>query len=157
MRDVVRSTLCVCLLVVMATSAQAVVVKHVTDHSSGWRGGTNISATYCWLKNWPNANSDGTIAEFDKAAIQSAIDSTVGSYGGWDAKVVVSQVNWITDPIPGDLDFAGISGLSNELRQKLATQRPATLAQAARIDGITPAALLLLRAIVKKARLAKSA
>lgn len=60
-------------------------------------------------------------------------------------------------PIPSDLDFSGISGLSNEMRQKLAAHLPATLAQAARIDGMTPAALLLLRAIVKKARMSKSA
>jgi len=104
MRDGMRSALCVCLLVVMATSAQAVVVDHVTAHSSGWRGGVNISTSYCWLKNWPNNYSDGTIAEFDHTVIQSAIDSAVSSYGGWDAKVVVTQVNWITDPIPSDLD-----------------------------------------------------
>jgi tRNA uridine 5-carboxymethylaminomethyl modification enzyme len=41
----------------------------------------------------------------------------------------------------GDLDFDAISGLSNELREKLAAVRPATLGQASRIDGMTPAAL----------------
>jgi tRNA uridine 5-carboxymethylaminomethyl modification enzyme len=46
--------------------------------------------------------------------------------------------------LPGDLDFADIEGLSNEARQKLAAQRPRTLGQAARIDGITPAAIALL-------------
>jgi len=46
--------------------------------------------------------------------------------------------------LPEDLDFAALPGLSNELKQKLATVRPATLAQAARIDGMTPAALSLL-------------
>jgi tRNA uridine 5-carboxymethylaminomethyl modification enzyme len=53
--------------------------------------------------------------------------------------------------IPLRFDYAAISGLSNEARQKLQRYRPATLAQAARIDGITPAALLLLAAHVKKA------
>jgi len=48
--------------------------------------------------------------------------------------------------IPHDLDFGGISGLSNELRDKLQRVRPETLGQAARIDGITPAALTLLLA-----------
>jgi len=48
--------------------------------------------------------------------------------------------------LPDDLDLrvAGLSGLSGELRQKLAAVRPATLAQAARIEGMTPAALTLL-------------
>lgn len=46
--------------------------------------------------------------------------------------------------IPVDLDFGRISGLSNELRQKLEARRPETLAQAGRIEGMTPAALALL-------------
>ncbi|MEZ5855674.1 MAG: tRNA uridine-5-carboxymethylaminomethyl(34) synthesis enzyme MnmG [Hyphomicrobiaceae bacterium] len=52
--------------------------------------------------------------------------------------------------IPADFDYAALSGLSVELRQKLATRRPASLAQAARIDGITPAALMLILAHVRK-------
>jgi tRNA uridine 5-carboxymethylaminomethyl modification enzyme len=46
--------------------------------------------------------------------------------------------------LPAELDYAAISGLSGELRQKLAAVRPASLAQAARIEGMTPAALALL-------------
>ena len=53
--------------------------------------------------------------------------------------------------IPVDLDFAPISGLSNELKQKLERYRPSTMAQAGRIDGMTPAALMLVLAAVKKA------
>jgi tRNA uridine 5-carboxymethylaminomethyl modification enzyme len=49
-----------------------------------------------------------------------------------------------------DLDYAAISGLSNEVRQKLAKVRPANLGQAARIDGITPAALTRLLGFVKR-------
>ncbi|MGE0698352.1 MAG: tRNA uridine-5-carboxymethylaminomethyl(34) synthesis enzyme MnmG, partial [Hyphomicrobiaceae bacterium] len=52
--------------------------------------------------------------------------------------------------IPPDLDLAAISGLSAEIRQKLEARRPATLAEASRIDGITPAALLLLLAHAKR-------
>jgi tRNA uridine 5-carboxymethylaminomethyl modification enzyme len=53
--------------------------------------------------------------------------------------------------IPADFDYAAMSGLSTELRQKLERHRPATVAQAARIDGMTPAALMLVLAHVKKA------
>jgi tRNA uridine 5-carboxymethylaminomethyl modification enzyme len=53
--------------------------------------------------------------------------------------------------IPADLAFEGIAGLSTELSQKLARHRPATLAQAAKIDGMTPAALMLVLARVKRA------
>ena len=59
--------------------------------------------------------------------------------------------------IPRAFDYAAISGLSNELRQKLQQHRPATLSQASRIDGITPAALMLLVAHIKKAPGRKSA
>ena len=53
--------------------------------------------------------------------------------------------------LPGDLDYGTIHGLSNEARTKLARIRPATLGQAARIDGMTPAALTLVLAHVRAA------
>ena len=43
--------------------------------------------------------------------------------------------------IPGDFQFAGIPGLSREIQDKLARVRPGTLGQAARIPGVTPAAI----------------
>lgn len=46
--------------------------------------------------------------------------------------------------IPSDFDFGSISGLSNEIKQKLAKVKPGNLAQAGKIDGMTPAALTLL-------------
>ncbi|GJL95744.1 MAG: tRNA uridine 5-carboxymethylaminomethyl modification enzyme MnmG [Hyphococcus sp.] len=52
--------------------------------------------------------------------------------------------------LPETLDYAGIKGLSNEVRQKLMAARPSTLGQAGRIEGVTPAALALLLAWVKK-------
>jgi tRNA uridine 5-carboxymethylaminomethyl modification enzyme len=54
--------------------------------------------------------------------------------------------------IPDDFDYRGLAGLSNEMRQKLDTVRPATLAQAGRIEGMTPAALTLVLAHVKRGR-----
>jgi tRNA uridine 5-carboxymethylaminomethyl modification enzyme len=51
--------------------------------------------------------------------------------------------------IPSDFDYAGVPGLSAEVRQKLARQRPATIAQAGRIEGMTPAALLVMLAHLK--------
>ncbi|WP_342162295.1 tRNA uridine-5-carboxymethylaminomethyl(34) synthesis enzyme MnmG [Methylobacterium sp. SD21] len=52
--------------------------------------------------------------------------------------------------LPDGLDYAGISGLSNEMRLKLESVRPGTLGQAARIEGVTPAALTLLAAHAKR-------
>lgn len=55
-------------------------------------------------------------------------------------------------PIPIDLDYAEIPGMSNEVRQKLAEVRPESLGQAGRISGITPAAVSLLLIYLKKVR-----
>ena len=61
-------------------------------------------------------------------------------------------------PIPEAMDYAGISGLSFEVRQKLEQVRPVTLGQASRIPGMTPAAIsLLLVHLKKKGHLRKSA
>ncbi|MEM8689863.1 MAG: tRNA uridine-5-carboxymethylaminomethyl(34) synthesis enzyme MnmG [Pseudomonadota bacterium] len=54
--------------------------------------------------------------------------------------------------IPGDFDYGALSGLSNEVREKLEVHRPVTLGQAGRINGITPAALTLLLSAVRRGR-----
>jgi tRNA uridine 5-carboxymethylaminomethyl modification enzyme len=59
--------------------------------------------------------------------------------------------------LPEGLDYAGVKGLSNEARHKLAAVRPRTVGQAGRIDGMTPAALTLLLGHVRKRRGGKSA
>ncbi|MGA2343719.1 MAG: tRNA uridine-5-carboxymethylaminomethyl(34) synthesis enzyme MnmG [Steroidobacteraceae bacterium] len=53
-------------------------------------------------------------------------------------------------PLPADIDYAAVSGLSNEARQALGSVRPQTLGQAARIPGLTPAAVSLLLVHLKK-------
>jgi tRNA uridine 5-carboxymethylaminomethyl modification enzyme len=53
--------------------------------------------------------------------------------------------------IPDDLDYGQVGGLSTECRLKLSRIRPQTLGQAARIDGITPAALTLVLAHIRSA------
>ncbi|OAM73360.1 tRNA uridine-5-carboxymethylaminomethyl(34) synthesis enzyme MnmG [Devosia elaeis] len=58
--------------------------------------------------------------------------------------------------IPDDLDFMSIPGLSMELRQKLSQQRPQTIAQAQAMDGMTPAAITLLLAIIRRGALQKA-
>jgi tRNA uridine 5-carboxymethylaminomethyl modification enzyme len=59
--------------------------------------------------------------------------------------------------IPDRIDYGAVPGLSNEVRQKLSAARPRTIGQASRLDGITPAALMLLAAYVRRGRLAKAA
>ena len=59
--------------------------------------------------------------------------------------------------LPIDLDYRAIVGLSNEVRQKLEKIRPATLGQAARIEGMTAAAITLVLAHLKARKVAQSA
>jgi tRNA uridine 5-carboxymethylaminomethyl modification enzyme len=59
--------------------------------------------------------------------------------------------------IPDRIDYGVIPGLSVEVRQKLSASRPRTIGQASRLDGITPAALVLLAAYVRRGQFAKTA
>jgi tRNA uridine 5-carboxymethylaminomethyl modification enzyme len=52
--------------------------------------------------------------------------------------------------LPEDFDYANVRGLSAEVREKFLRHRPATLGQAARIPGVTPAALSLLLIHLKR-------
>ncbi|MFP4428884.1 MAG: tRNA uridine-5-carboxymethylaminomethyl(34) synthesis enzyme MnmG [Desulfovermiculus sp.] len=54
--------------------------------------------------------------------------------------------------IPDDLDYARLTGLSNELRERLSAIRPRSLGQASRLPGMTPAAISLLRIAIKRAQ-----
>jgi len=60
-------------------------------------------------------------------------------------------------PIPVDIDYEKFSGLSNEIKSKLKLIKPSTLGQALRIDGVTPAAAIILLAFIKKSRYKVSA
>ena len=91
---------CVVLVITAPLPAQT-TVTHVANFVTGWRGGNNHSTTYCWIDAWPNNGSwggyqDATLAVFDRAALQSAINGAIDSYGGWDAKVLVTQPDWIS-------------------------------------------------------------
>jgi tRNA uridine 5-carboxymethylaminomethyl modification enzyme len=55
-----------------------------------------------------------------------------------------------TTRLPRDIDYARVAGLSNEVRQKLADVRPETVGQAARVPGVTPAAVSLLLIHLRK-------
>jgi tRNA uridine 5-carboxymethylaminomethyl modification enzyme len=57
--------------------------------------------------------------------------------------------------LPADLDYAAFGALSHEVRQQLARCRPATLGQAGRIAGVTPAALSILLVYLKKHSLSR--
>jgi tRNA uridine 5-carboxymethylaminomethyl modification enzyme len=59
--------------------------------------------------------------------------------------------------IPSNINYDSLSGLSNEIKSKLIQVRPKTLGQAIRIDGVTPAAIIILLSHIKKQRYKASA
>lgn len=103
------------------------------------------------------------------ADIAKVSDSTVGDDVGEQIEISVKYQGYIdrqNDEIEQmkrlentalalDFDYASVSGLSNEIVQKLTHVRPATLGQASRISGVTPAAVSLLAMTVKKLKKAQ--
>ena len=100
---------------------------------------------------WPEVASIGTsILE------QLSIDAQYAVYLERQAADVAAMRRDEGVSIPDWLDYAEIPGLSNEIRQKLIANRPATLAQAQVIEGMTPAAATLLLAIIRRGALRKA-
>jgi tRNA uridine 5-carboxymethylaminomethyl modification enzyme len=87
---------------------------------------------------------DGKIAE------QIEIDAKYDVYLSRQAADVDSYRRDESLVLADDIDYAALPGLSNEVRHKLQTHRPRTIGQAGRIDGITPAALTLLAAHMRR-------
>ena len=103
-------------------------------------------------------HADGTTPALPAGAaiLQPAVIQQLeiaAKYEGYIARQQVDiarQESHETTRIAPDFDYASVRGLSIEVRQKLATQRPATLGQAARISGVTPAAISLLMVFLKR-------
>jgi tRNA uridine 5-carboxymethylaminomethyl modification enzyme len=85
-----------------------------------------------------------------KVAEQLEIDAKYAVYLGRQAADVAAYRRDESLELPEALDYADVPGLSHEARQKLQSIRPRTIGQASRIDGVTPAALTLLAARVRR-------
>src|SRR5262245_46074123 len=85
-----------------------------------------------------------------KIAEQLEIDAKYDVYLSRQAADIAAYRRDESLELPDSIDYAELRGLSNEARQKLQAVRPRTIGQAGRIDGITPAALTLLVAHLKR-------
>jgi tRNA uridine 5-carboxymethylaminomethyl modification enzyme len=94
---------------------------------------------------WPEL--DGMAPEI---AEQLEIDARYAGYLDRQARDIAAFRRDETLMLPDSLDYAAIGSLSAEIRSKLAAARPATLGAAARISGVTPAALVALLQHVKR-------
>jgi tRNA uridine 5-carboxymethylaminomethyl modification enzyme len=98
-------------------------------------------------KVWPRFS-----ALAPKIAEQIEIDAKYDVYLSRQAADIAAYRRDESFELPDDFDYGALPGLSNEMKQKLQTHRPRTIGQAGRIDGVTPAALTLLVAHVRRAK-----
>jgi tRNA uridine 5-carboxymethylaminomethyl modification enzyme len=98
-------------------------------------------------KIWPRFGAlEKSIAE------QIEIDAKYDVYLSRQAADVAAYRRDESFTLPDDLDYAAMQGLSNEAKQKLQKNKPRTIGHASKIDGMTPAALTLLVAHVKRGK-----
>ncbi len=81
---------------------------------------------------------------------QAAIDALYAPYIQRQQNEVRSLEADLARAIPGDFDYGPLPGLSHELKEKLSRHRPASLAQARKVEGMTPAAIVILTAALKR-------
>jgi tRNA uridine 5-carboxymethylaminomethyl modification enzyme len=106
---------------------------------------------------WAGVSRETLEAELGAALATSVIEQLeiATKYAGYinkQADEVERAAAYEHLALPADLDYAQVGALSHEVRQKLGRHRPATLGQASRISGVTPAAISLLLVHLKKGR-----
>ncbi len=103
--------------------------------------------TYAKLMTLPDAGpavGDAVVAE------QVEIQAKYAGYIARQQDEVARNEQHEATPLPADLDYRSVRGLSFEVQQKLAEHRPETVGQASRISGVTPAAISLLLVHLKR-------
>jgi tRNA uridine 5-carboxymethylaminomethyl modification enzyme len=85
-----------------------------------------------------------------RAAQEVLIEACYDGYLQREEKEISRRENLENMAIPQDFDYDALPGLCNEARQKLLKQRPVTLGQASRIDGVTPIDVALIQVALKR-------
>jgi tRNA uridine 5-carboxymethylaminomethyl modification enzyme len=92
--------------------------------------------------------------EFDRSVLENIeIDATYAVYLDRQESDIRNQQREELRLIPLDFDFEILPGLSNELKYKLKSNRPSSIAHANRIDGMTPAAIALILTYLKRSQI----
>ncbi len=92
----------------------------------------------------------GEAALAEQVKLQIEVQAKYAGYLERQSREIDRQRRHEDLALPADIDYAAVGGLSNEARQSLANVRPQTLGQAARIPGLTPAAVSLLLVHLKR-------
>lgn len=94
--------------------------------------------------------SDALLTEDPVIQQQVKCDALYANYIARQEKDIAAMERDEAQLIPTDLDYGSINGLSNEMVAKLTKARPETIAKAGRVDGVTPAALMLILSRLRK-------
>jgi len=98
-----------------------------------------------------------TPEQVEQAVLQIEVQAKYSGYIERQQREIEKHAKQESLRLPDDIDYANVTGLSNEARQRLQKARPQTLGQASRLEGMTPSAVSLLLIHMKKRQLAKSA
>jgi tRNA uridine 5-carboxymethylaminomethyl modification enzyme len=93
----------------------------------------------------------------EQVALQLEVQAKYAGYIERQQREIERHARQESLPLPGDIDYIEVAGLSTEARQRLSAARPVTLGQAARLEGVTPASVSLLLIHLKKRQLQRSA
>ena len=123
-----------------AARAGASTAAALADAARADAGAAAIQAAAC--------AADERLAEQVQRAIEA--DALYAGYIRRAEQEIAQQQRHEQWPLPRDIDYHALAGLSHEIRQKLAEARPDTLGQAARVPGVTPAAVSMLLVHLKR-------
>ena len=151
--EVGRSTLQQTKLTARSLSLAGVRINPDSESRSGYEALSIADAEFSHLV--------AVVPEFARIPtdiqIQLKRDALYATYIARQKKEIEALERDEAQVIPKGFTYVGLPGLSNELASKLSKVAPTTIAHAARIDGMTPAALLLILAYLRKSSVAKSA
>ncbi len=139
-----------------------------TTPSAARRAGLNVNAdgqrrSAFELLSYPEASVEALCSVWPELASiqpsvmeQLTVDAQYAVYLDRQRADIAAMRRDESREIPDWLDYGALPGLSMELRDKLARQRPATIAQAQGIDGVTPAAITLLLSVIRRGAMRKA-
>lgn len=95
----------------------------------------------------------GPGVEDEQAALQVEVQAKYSGYIARQQDEIDRSLKYENAPLPDELDYSDIKGLSSEVTQKLMDAKPQTVGQAGRISGVTPAAVSIILVYLKKRNL----
>ena len=102
-------------------------------------------------------HDDVALEEREQVALQLEVRARYAGYIERQQREIERQSKQERLVLPADLDYADVTGLSTEARQRLEAARPETLGHAARLEGVTPSTVSLLLIHLRKRQLKRSA